>query len=355
MMFFLLFLSGIFACTGNLASASCGFKMSPPKVVVRYGDPLLVNCSSAGAIEGMGWESPDGGTGFESGASSVILEIASVKTWKLEPICFATFSGDGGQCTETLSVTIYQEPKSVSVPQVSKDEGPMVAGQTYQMKCDVIDVAPGNNVVVDWHKGGKIVKSDPLQEVSPTPVNKSSVFSLLVDRNDNEAEIWCEARLNLGLEGQNPPPMRSKSKQLTVLYPPVFDKPSNETVELLAGTTISLNCNATGNPMPVYMWEFPDSAGGTKVLQDVREPIFTPDIQIPGSYSCTASNSRGKSTKHFVVEASGDYTTFAAILGVFVTLGVFFLIAGLFIVTPDGTFSCAKNGYVRGQTTSGPV
>lgn len=356
-MSFLLLLLGILACTGNLVNASCKLEMNPPRVVVRYGDSLKATCSSTGDVEGMGWESTYGGTGLKKDVSSLVLNITSVKAWELEPQCYASLRSDGSQCTETLPVTVYKLPQSVTLSQLSGKGAPMVEGQLYQMKCDVVNVAPVKNLSISWYKGRSIYSIETFEDPSPFPVNISSEKSVTVNRNDNGAYIWCEAMLNLGSVDRNLRPMLSQPKELTVLYPPTFDTPFNETVELPAGKTISLICTAKGNPKPVYRWDFPDPAQETNEKHDSSKPILTPAFPIPGTYTCTASNSQGSSIKYFqVVEASEDRTTFGVILGVFVSLGVLLLISGLFFVTQNGTFSCSKNNYTRGQaTSSGPV
>uniref|UniRef100_A0AAQ6ARB6 Ig-like domain-containing protein n=1 Tax=Amphiprion ocellaris TaxID=80972 RepID=A0AAQ6ARB6_AMPOC len=46
---------------------------------------------------------------------------------------------------------------------------------------------------------------------------------------------------------------------------------------------------------------------------------------------------------------TGDRTTLAAIIGVFVALGVLLFVGGVLFVTRDGTFSCNQSKYLRGQ------
>uniref|UniRef100_A0A4W5LK34 Ig-like domain-containing protein n=1 Tax=Hucho hucho TaxID=62062 RepID=A0A4W5LK34_9TELE len=50
--------------------------LNPPRVVVRYGDSVSVNCStSSTGLEGMGWEATFGGTGFEQDVNIVTWTV----------------------------------------------------------------------------------------------------------------------------------------------------------------------------------------------------------------------------------------------------------------------------------------
>lgn len=317
-------------------------EMSPPRVVVRFGDPILVNCSSlANQPEGMGWESTYGGTGLKDFVSYIILNISSAKDWKIEPVCFITYH-DGEQCPSNLPVTVYKTPDSVSMALQDK----MVEGQKYSVRCDVVNVAPVGNLSVRLYKGNEVFLTKKFSDSTLGPVNKSVVTTIEGRRDDDGAQIRCEAELNFESVEQNPPAVRSISHELTVLYRPVLTE--NETIEILPGNKLILNCTTKGNPMPTYSWQFPQPAPQMKEHENVDGPILSPSFQLPGPYACTASNRLGKTTKYFMVTEKRDRTTFAALVGGFVALGVLIAIGGLFLLTPNGTFSCTK-GYLRGQ------
>lgn len=109
--------------------------------------------------------------------------------------------------------------------------------------------------------------------------------------------------------------------------------------------------------MPAYSWHVPHPIQQSKEDQNENQPILTLSIQLPGTYNCTVANIRGTKTKYFtVIKATRDQTTFAALVGVFAALGVLLLIGGAFFVTPEGTFSFSRGGYLRGHpASSGPV
>lgn len=333
-------IGGFMALTGTPVNALCPVTIQPGVPVVKFKDPLLVNCTSlVGQIKIMGWEAPYNGTRDE-GVTSVLLNISSAYTWDLEPLCYLNLP-DGGQCEEPVPITVYQMPQSVSLSH-SNQNNPMVEGKKYQMRCDIVNVAPSRNLSVYWYKGDKLLRTDTFDSVSRlTPLNQSSVYELTAGREDNGTRIWCEAALNFGSSGPDLRPMESKSHDMIVLYPPTFMKSEVEAVEIPADLKISLNCTATGNPLPVYHWSLPQAMQETVANQ----PVLTPSLPFTGTYNCTASNSQGTSTKTFIVtDAPRDHTILAAVIGVLVTVGVVFFIAGLYFVKSDGTF-CSKSIY----------
>ncbi|XP_026019460.1 intercellular adhesion molecule 1-like [Astatotilapia calliptera] len=199
---------------GNPASASCPLQISPPRVVVRLEGSFSANCTSlSDQIDGMGWESPYGGLDLTQGVTSLLFSIDSVPAWEIEAMCYMN-SRDGDQCTKVLPVTVYKMPDSVSLRQNSTT---VKEGEQFAIQCDIVNVAPARNLSMLWHKGNKILNSETFDDSSPSPVSKSSVLTLTAHGDDDGAEIWCEAKLNLWPGEQGPAMMRSKSHSVTVL------------------------------------------------------------------------------------------------------------------------------------------
>lgn len=341
-------LGGLIAFTGKPVSSSCPVEIRPSEAVVKFGDPLIANCSSSSnQTASMGWEVSAGGTGLLYGYTSIALNITSVTDWKIKPQCFINLN-DGYQCFHELPVTVYRMPDSVSLAQ--PHETVMLEGQEYNVQCSIINVAPVRNLSVQWYKGNKVFHVDNAFDETPLPVNKISVTNHVAHRDDDGAQIWCEAKLL-----QDLPPVRSESQKMIVLYAPVFHEPENKTVEIGGRSKMTLNCTAAGNPAPVYSWRFPHAIQGTKD-ENENQPVLTPSFELPGTYTCTARNAQGSRTKYFTVtQAKRNYTTIAALIGVFASLGALLFIVGLLTVTPQGTFSFSNTGYLPGQATSGPV
>lgn len=328
---------------GQPVSSSCPVQMSPPSVVVRFGDSFSVNCSSSSdQIESMGLETVYG-SAKTTGLSYVNITIESARDWNIGVMCYINRVVDG-QCLEMLPVTVYKTPDRVSISQPSL-EGPLVEGNQYSIQCDIVNVAPVSNLSVHWHKGDTISSTERFDGSSISPVNVTSVFNLTGQRGDDGTQIWCEAQLDFWGQVPNLTTIKSESRDVIVLYSPTFMEPKNVTLELPARGKFTLDCAAAGKPTPVYSWQFPHSIQRTN--RNENQSSLAPSIQLPGTYRCTASNSQGSKAKYFTVtEATRNRTTFAALVGGFVFLGVVIFIGGLFLVTPEGTFSLGKGSYL---------
>ncbi|XP_055366987.1 uncharacterized protein si:ch211-66e2.5 [Betta splendens] len=343
----LFMVAGLLACAGN-AATSCPLVMKPSAVVVEYEGDFTVDCLSLDkTIEGMGWESSAGGTDLLQNVDNVTLQIKSVVDWTLAPKCYTNLA-DGSQCLVELPVTVYKMMDSVSFSM--SQSSPMVEGNIYTARCDITNVAPARNLTVSWHKGNKLLQAQPILESNPRPVNKSMIMNVTVDRNDDGAQIWCEAKLTFPQVGLYLPALKSGSRILSVEYPPTFTHPENETVEVAAHSKLRLNCAAEGKPPPEYTWQNLQTGQNLNGNGSTLAPSF----HLPGTYSCTASNVHGTRTKYFTIkETAGNPTTLVAIVVVAGLLGLALLAAGPFIVTPSGTFSLSKGGYQ--PTASGPL
>lgn len=83
------------------------------------------------------------------------------------------------------------------------------------------------------------------------------------------------------------------------LVPPTFLSPEPEILDSIPGGEIILNCTATGNPTPIYSWQ-----SSTPMQERVEnEATVTSSSLLPGTYTCTASNTLEKKSKQFIVKA----------------------------------------------------
>lgn len=83
--------------------------LTPAELVVRFGDPVSVNCSTPMPdVEGMGWESTVGGIPFEN-TTALTWTLDRLEDWTIKPECYVTLTDD--QCVMAPNITLYSEYK----------------------------------------------------------------------------------------------------------------------------------------------------------------------------------------------------------------------------------------------------
>lgn len=91
--------------------AYCPVKLSPPSVVVRYGDSVNINCSALTDQNlGIGWESTEGGTGLMR-VSLLTLTLERLTDWKIAPQChiYPSKGANFRQCYSEPTIVLYSE------------------------------------------------------------------------------------------------------------------------------------------------------------------------------------------------------------------------------------------------------
>uniref|UniRef100_A0A3Q4GP14 Ig-like domain-containing protein n=1 Tax=Neolamprologus brichardi TaxID=32507 RepID=A0A3Q4GP14_NEOBR len=219
----------------------CPLTLTPSEIVVKFGDPILINCStSATDVEGMGWEAPFGGTGFEH-PPVVTWRVEKLEEWTPSPSCYATLV-DGSQCTVSPLITVYKTPDFVSVSDMG--HVPMVEGREYDLKCAVISVAPVQNLTVTWYRGNETVLTETFNESTAIPVNASSTLKISTQRDYNGLTFRCEAELHLGPKGPKFLPNTSSPPYTAVILCKisthvfhVFFRPQSSTITITGITS----------------------------------------------------------------------------------------------------------------------
>ncbi|XP_038837080.1 vascular cell adhesion protein 1-like [Salvelinus namaycush] len=285
---------------GGPTHAACPIELNPPRLVVRYGDSVSVNCSTSSTDhEGMGWEATFGGTSFEE-VNFVIWTVEYLTDWTIQPKCYIT-TKDEVQCLETFPVILYKTPDRVSIPPLSHS-GPMVEGTEYQLQCDIQNIAPQQNLVVKWYKGNELLDNVTYSNVSKTPVDVSPTLMISPSRDDDGAQYRCRAELDLGPEGPQPhPTVTSEPLNITVHYAPEF-LPGNDTVEVSAGSDVSLDCSAEGNPPPELRWTNNTAEGNAnETTVGHLRTLYISRVTANATYNCTVTNRLGSITKQIHV------------------------------------------------------
>uniref|UniRef100_A0A671WZL5 Ig-like domain-containing protein n=1 Tax=Sparus aurata TaxID=8175 RepID=A0A671WZL5_SPAAU len=230
--------------------------MTPAEVVVRFGDPVSVDCSIASTTDflGMGWEAAFGGTGFEQ-KSSLTWTVEKVEEWNIYPQCYMTRK-NGEQCSVTPDVTVYKTPDTVTLSGV--DDGPMVERSAYMLDCNIANVAPLQNLTVIWYRDNEKLSTETFNGDTVTPVSVSSSLRVTADRHHNGALFRCEAVLHLGPELN----LTTTSKPYTavVQYCPLILTPAEVVVRF--GDRVSVDCSVASTTDFLGMgWEA--ASGGT--------------------------------------------------------------------------------------------
>ncbi|XP_026057064.1 intercellular adhesion molecule 1-like [Carassius auratus] len=277
--------------------AECPVQFNPHRAVVRYNGSVAVNCSTSVSHKGMGWEASEGAVPKTSN-SLITWRVSHLTEWEIQPYCYINYDG---QCVVEFPITVYKTPDNVSIS-IVKHTGPMIEGRQYQLQCDVHGVVPVQNLTVKWYKGQTLLDQTTFTENSKTPVNVNPTLLIRPDRDDDGAQYWCEAQLDLGAEGPQPLPKETSD----FLYITVYSKPIiNETklpsvVPVFRGYSEEIVCEAEGNPKPTISWIL-----GTNDI--VYNETLTISESTPENVSCVAENSVGTTTRHVEVFIQENY------------------------------------------------
>uniref|UniRef100_G3PKQ9 Si:ch211-66e2.5 n=1 Tax=Gasterosteus aculeatus aculeatus TaxID=481459 RepID=G3PKQ9_GASAC len=283
----------------SVSGEGCSLILKPPRVVVGFGEPVSVSCEAARPVRVLGWESAIGGVSTQRDLS-VQWKVDSLIDWIEEPICYGVFFTAPRQCEEKLNLVLYKTPDSVSIRPVNHN-GPMLEGKEYQLLCEVQNIAPVQYLTLRWYKGQTEVYNHSFADLtSSSPVQVSSVLMVTPTKDENGAQYRCVAELELGPEGPRPPPsVSSEPLNASVYFPPTFLSPQPEVVDFVVGAELTLNCTASGNPTPVYSWQSSNPLGERME----EEAALSSSSLLPGTYTCTASNTLEKKSKQFIVKA----------------------------------------------------
>ncbi|KAM9393963.1 cell adhesion molecule CEACAM5-like isoform 2-T2 [Pholidichthys leucotaenia] len=290
----------ILIVTGVLAS--CPIEVSPPRVAVKHGSRVSVNCSTTTNVPGgIGWEASQGGTGVETVAHlSWIVE--SLTVWDISPMCFYSVSNSDIQCHMHTDVIVYTFPERISINSSSSSNA-MTERKKYNFTCDIPHIAPLQNLTVVWYKGDEIIHTDNFPSSTKKPVAASPQLHLLANRSDNGARFRCEAHMDLTSAGGPKLNVSSENYSITVNYGPDIQCAD---VSLWEGYSLESTCNVSGNPTPSVRWlkdgqpinvtrplnrkhsgTYTIEAKGASTVQKKIEVVvfFGPELECPTTYT----------------------------------------------------------------------
>lgn len=104
-----------------------------------------------------------------------------------------------------------EPPDRVSISFVNHT-GPMLENRPYTLQCEVQDVAPIEKLSVTFYRGETVLVQQWSVEKEKTPVSKIFTMNISPSREDDGDQFWCEAKLELGPEGPQPPPVVASQK-----------------------------------------------------------------------------------------------------------------------------------------------
>ncbi|KAM6965921.1 vascular cell adhesion protein 1 [Tautogolabrus adspersus] len=279
----------------------CPLVLTPPEIVVKFGDPALVNCStSAPDASVIGWESTVGGTGAEE-PPAVTWRVEKLEQWTIEPKCYVTTEDQ--QCSVMPVVTLYKTPDLVSIS--AKDPGPMVEGKEFLLICNISNVAPVGNLIIQWYRGAIHLRKEQFNNDIVTPESVSSILKIKPRRGFNGAAYKCKAELHLGLYGPKPVPTVASPPYIAeVHYSPIFREESDNTkVTLALGENVTFHCTAEGNPSPKTQWQYPSAVNVIETTWGRYRniSIIGATSTDAGVYICNATNDIGTVTRSVTV------------------------------------------------------
>lgn len=92
----------------------------------------------------------------------------------------------------------------------TRDAYAVVEGTPYELRCVVQDVAPVQNLTVRWYKNSETVMIDSFtSSTTKIPVDQSSTLTVNISRGESGAQFRCEAQLDFGPHGPQPPVMHA--------------------------------------------------------------------------------------------------------------------------------------------------
>ncbi|KAA8595271.1 hypothetical protein FQN60_012406 [Etheostoma spectabile] len=275
---------------------------TPARLVVKHGDPTSADCSVCPTCIDIQYdvESPVGDT--KKSENKISWTVHRMTEWQPSILCYYTLPPQV-QCCSKLNLTVYQPPDSVSFN--FNHTGPMLEGHQYTLQCTVQDVAPVENLIVTFYRG-QTALGKPQSSINTEKKPVTEIFSLNIttSKEDDGGQYWCEAKLELGPEGPQPPPVVTSQKITTaVYYKPQRMSTDSDIITVAEGNSLQLNCSAVGNPSPSYTW----TSANPSYFKGSVLTINSVTSAHKGQYNCSVSNHVGTLTVTFNVDVEVSY------------------------------------------------
>ncbi|XP_047427770.1 hemicentin-1-like isoform X2 [Mugil cephalus] len=285
-------------CTTSDADSTCPpdstpLQVEPAVIIKEYGDHVDVNCSHYDNHLHILWRV--GNNTFVGDNDYFVMHNLSLSDWNMNAECIVKIN-DSHECSKHLEINVYKNPEVI----LSTKNVQALGDETlYELQCDILDVAPVENLVLRWYTNNELNKTDDFSNTIRTPVNESSTLTLRVRREDNVVQVTCEAQLVFGPSGSLPSVFHTHN--VSAHYAPELKIQSNtQHIDVAEGEDISLNCEAEGNPPPVFQW----TSDGLSVLEEDSDTLNITQVNASSTYICTATNNLGSITKQIHVHVT---------------------------------------------------
>uniref|UniRef100_A0A4W6BRD8 Ig-like domain-containing protein n=1 Tax=Lates calcarifer TaxID=8187 RepID=A0A4W6BRD8_LATCA len=225
---------------------------NPSRLVVKYGDPASVTCSICQSYQDYYLELVNYMGNHTRNRTTNLWEVENMTEWRTLTKC-CRINATHYCCCSKLPVT---PPDNVSFS-FRDHSGPLLEGHQYTLQCEVHNVAPVENLTVTFYRGKTALGQLQSNNTGKNPVTEIFSLNINTSKEDDGVQYWCEAKLELGPEGPQPPPVATSER---------FSATVNSTPAL--GTTPS----TSSTPTPSFsIWCCGWDNAGDRVVTANRE------------------------------------------------------------------------------------
>ncbi|XP_033933649.1 intercellular adhesion molecule 2-like [Pseudochaenichthys georgianus] len=184
----------------------------PSRLVVQFGKPASAHCSVCQPgcnVTIFDIEIPIGNK--TTNGTEITWTVNEMTEWSISPMCYYHNDTTNVQCCSDLPITVYKPPENVFF---SVHPGvPMSEGQQFTLQCEVQKVAPVGNLRVTFYRGQTALGlTQSSINTDEKPVSEVFTLNITSTKEDDGVQFWCEAKLELGADGPQPPPVVGSEK-----------------------------------------------------------------------------------------------------------------------------------------------
>ncbi|CAH2273123.1 intercellular adhesion molecule 3-like isoform X1 [Pelobates cultripes] len=259
---------------------SCSISVSPQNVAARYGDTVILNCTSD--CINLRWKTP-AIQNFKRGPHWLVLNISNYDGWEANSICFV----DENFLAE-VKVLFYNVSTSMHFPKMVSDKDDVL------ILCNVssrVGSMPALNLNLTLSIEGKILNYTKEDAI---------LYKLRAAPKHHLKEILCKAEIEVFEQKFSD---RTKDR-LYVLYGPTQVNVTSDRTTFVAGENVTLRCSGDGNPPGEYFWNIPNNRSTTFTDDKRSLVVYLASEMDSGKYECTVENNLGRSQSHIEISVT---------------------------------------------------